>query len=238
MNILITGASKGIGLAIAEVFAKEEASQHNFGLCSRNLDTLMFAEAALGKRFPLHRYHSRTVDVSDEKQVTEFVSGYEKEFGAIDILVNNAGFGKFAPLHEFDLATFRSVIDANLRGVFLMTKAALPKMREKKRGTIITIGSLASKHGFKGGAAYCASKFGVRGLMQCLFLEVRKDNIRVVTILPGTVDTAFYDTIRSPLKMQMDKALRAEDVAEVVHSAVNLPLHATVSEIELRATNP
>jgi NADP-dependent 3-hydroxy acid dehydrogenase YdfG len=238
MNILITGASKGIGLAIVKAFAHEEGSQHNFGLCSRHLNELILAEAGLKKQFPLHRYYSRAVDVSNAEQVAAFVSGYEKEFGAIDILVNNAGFGKFAALRQFTLSDFRSVIDTNLRGVFLVTKAALPKMREKKSGTIIAIGSLAGKNGFKGGAAYCASKFGVRGLMQCLFLEVRKDNIRVVSILPGTVDTAFYDEIQSPSKARMDKALRAEDVAVVVYSAVNLPLRATISEIELRPTNP
>src|SRR5688572_144146 len=164
MNIVITGASKGIGQAIAEVFAKEPNSRHTFGLCSRNINELMRVESTLGKEYPLHKYYSRAVDVTDEASVKTFIAGYEKEYGAIDVLVNNAGLGLFGPLHEFSEKDFRYVMDVNVRGVFLATQAALPKMREKKQGTIITISSVSGRIGFKGGAAYSGSKFAVRGL--------------------------------------------------------------------------
>lgn len=237
MNIVITGASKGIGQAIAEMFAKEPNSQHNFGLCSRNINELMLAESKLGKEYPLHKYYSRAVDVTDEASINNFISSYEKEYGAIDVLVNNAGLGLFNPLYEFSEKDFRYVMDVNVRGVFVVTKAALPKMRQKKQGTIITISSLAGKNGFKGGAAYSASKFAVRGLMQSLFFEVRDENIRVVTICPGSVDTPFFDNVKNPSTVRPEKWLRAWQVAETVKLAVSLPIGATISELEIRPTN-
>jgi 3-oxoacyl-[acyl-carrier protein] reductase len=111
-------------------------------------------------------------------------------------------------------------------------------MKECKSGTIVSISSLAGKNGFAGGAAYCASKFAVRGLMQSLFLEVRDFNIRVITIFPGSVDTDFFDTAGHPLGMQARHVLRAEDVATAVHVAAMLPARATISELDLRPTNP
>ncbi|HEY6172123.1 MAG TPA: SDR family oxidoreductase [Candidatus Kapabacteria bacterium] len=237
MNIVITGASKGIGQAIAEIFAKDTDSQHNFGLCSRNINELMLAESTLGKEYPLHKYYSRAVDVIDETSINNFICGYEKEYGTIDVLVNNAGLGLFNPLHEFSEEDFRYVMDVNVRGVFLATQAALPKMREKKQGTIITISSVSGKIGFKGGAAYSGSKFAVRGMMQSLFLEVRDENIRVVTIYPGSVDTPFFDNVTLSSSARPEKWLRAWHVAETVKLAVSLPIGATISELEIRPTN-
>jgi 3-oxoacyl-[acyl-carrier protein] reductase len=237
MNIVITGASKGIGQAIAEIFAKEPNSQHNFGLCSRNINELMLGEATLGRDYPQHKYYSRTVDVTDESSVKNFISGYEKEYGAIDVLVNNAGLGLFNPLHVFSEKDFRYVMDVNVRGVFLATQAALPKMRENKQGTIITISSISGRIGFKGGSAYSGSKFAVRGLMQSLFLEVRNENIRVVTICPGSVDTPFFDNVTLSSSANPEKWLRAWQVAETVKLAVSLPIGATISELEIRPTN-
>ena len=237
MNIVITGASKGIGQAIAEIFAKDTDSQHNFGLCSRNINELMHAEANLGRDYPLHKYYSRAVDVRDEVSVKNFIAEYEKEYGAIDVLVNNAGLGLFGPLHEFSEEDLRYVMDVNVRGVFLATQAALPKMREKKQGTVITISSVSGKIGFKGGAAYSGSKFAVRGMMQSLFLEVRDENIRVVTIYPGSVDTPFFDNVTLSSTSNPAKWLRSWQVAETVKLAVSLPISATISELEIRPTN-
>lgn len=238
MNILITGASKGIGFAIAESFAKQFDEQHHFGLCSRNINDLMLAESKLGGEYPQHIYYSRSVDVSKEKEVQDFITGYESEFGAIDILVNNAGFGKSAPMHEVSLAEFRSIIDVNLRGVFLATRAALPKMRERKQGTIVAISSLSAKRGFKGRAAYSAAKNAVRGFMQCLFLEVRAENIRVITICPETVDTDFFANVVNPSDAPKSSYLKAQDVADCVLAACSLPITATLSELDVRPTNP
>ena len=237
-NIIITGASKGIGYAIAKTLAADSPEVYNFGLCSRNINEIVADEAALGKDHPQHRYYSRACDVTNADAVKEFVAGYEERFGAVDILVNNAGIGRFGSAATMETSTFTSVIDINVRGVLLMTKAVLPRMIERRSGTIITISSLAGKAGFQGGAAYCASKFAVRGLMNSLFLEVRSDNIRVVTLFPGTVDTPFFDVIGTPAIVRSGTALQAQDIADAVTTCIKLPSRATISELDIRPTNP
>ncbi len=237
MNIIITGASKGIGFAIAGVFAMQH-EKHAIGICSRKEDQLAKAETELRAISHHHEYFSKVCDVSQENEVHSFVADYQQKFGAIDVLVNNAGFGIFKPVTEITKGEFESVLGTNLRGVFLMTRAALPAMRQKKSGTVITISSLAGKNGFKGGTAYCASKFALRGMMQCLFLEVRADNIRFVTICPGSVETEFFTSDNHGSEIKSKKALMAEDVAACVELAVRLPRNADISEIDIRPTNP
>jgi len=237
MNIIITGASKGIGLAIAKTFAGQ-TEKHHIGLCSRIKDELAKAEAELQKISSLHEYVSRTCDVSQEKDVNEFVREFEGKFGAADVLVNNAGFGIFKSVLEISKTEFESVLATNVRGVFLCTRAVLPAMRLKRTGTVITISSLAGKNGFKGGTAYCASKYAVRGLMQCLFQEVRTDNIRFVTICPGSVDTDFFVAGDQGSQLRSKKVMSAEDVAACVELAVRLPQNADISEMDIRPTNP
>jgi 3-oxoacyl-[acyl-carrier protein] reductase len=152
------------------------------------------------------------------------------------VLVNNAGFGIFKTVSELTAKEFDDVIATNLRGVFLITQAVLPAMRSKKAGTIITISSLAGKNGFATASAYCAAKFGVRGLMQSLFLEVREDNIRVVTICPGSVDTDFFTADTEHIRSK--HALEAADVADAAFMVTQLPQNATISELDIRPTNP
>ncbi|HYM19849.1 MAG TPA: SDR family NAD(P)-dependent oxidoreductase [Candidatus Kapabacteria bacterium] len=236
MNIVITGASKGIGLAIARRFAEDTNVKHSFSLCARNGEELDSTRKALEKEFPKHSFLAQVCDVSDETQVKEFASTCFDAFGATDLLVNNAGFGIFKQVTELSASDFRAVLGTNLRGVFLLTRELLPPMREKKSGTIVTISSLAGKNGFSGGAAYCASKFAVRGFMQCLFLEIRKDNIRCLTVFPGSVETDLQKIIvPAPTITRM---LSVSDVAECVWSSVKLPSGATVSELDIRPTNP
>jgi 3-oxoacyl-[acyl-carrier protein] reductase len=232
MNIIVTGASKGIGYAIAKTFASQP-EKHAIGICSRNADEIAQAEAGLRQHSSNHQYFSRACDVSKEKEVNAFVDEFEHRFGAVDVLVNNAGFGIFKSTLEMTKQEFESVLGANLRGVFLFTRAALPLMREKRSGTIITISSLSGKHGFSGGAAYCASKFAVRGMMQSLFLEVRSSNIRFVTVNPGSVDTDFFTNETRPAK-----AMLPDDIAACVELAVRLPQTVDITELDVRPTNP
>ncbi len=237
MNIIITGASKGIGFAIAKIIAAQN-EKHAIGICARNGNELAIAEAELRAISSRHEYFPRTCDVSLEKNVNEFVEEFVKKFGAIDALINNAGFGIFKSVLDITKQEFESVLATNLRGAFLCTRAALPSMRQKKSGTVITISSLAGKNGFKGGTAYCASKFAVRGMMQCLFLEVRSDNIRFITICPGSVDTDFFVHNDHGSELKSKKALSADDVAACVEHALHLPQNADISEIDIRPTNP
>ncbi|MEP7234832.1 MAG: SDR family NAD(P)-dependent oxidoreductase [Ignavibacteriota bacterium] len=237
MNIIITGASKGIGFAAAEAFGRQSMS-HTIGICSRTSDMILQSGANLQKAFPAHRFFAKACDVSREAEVRSFVSEFEEKFGTVDILINNAGFGIFNSVVEMSKGEFESVISTNLRGVFLMSKAVLPGMRQKRTGTIITIASLAGKNGFKGGSAYTASKWAVRGLMQCLFLEVRADNIRVATIFPGSVDTDFFTANNPAGSMKANNALSAHDIAACIELITHLPQGADVSEIDIRPTNP
>ncbi len=236
MHVMITGGSKGIGLAIAKRFAAEKNMR--LSLCARSESAIVEASREIENEFSSAQIFAATCDVSNEREVERFAHEAERSFGPVDLLVNNAGFGLFKAVGEITSEEFDGVLSTNLRGVFLMTQAALPKMKERKSGTIIAISSLAGRNGFAGGAAYCASKFGVRGLMQSLFLEVRDFNIRVITIFPGSVDTDFFDTAGHPLGIQAAHVLRAEDVAVAVHAAAMLSASATISELDLRPTNP
>jgi NAD(P)-dependent dehydrogenase (short-subunit alcohol dehydrogenase family) len=235
MHVLITGASKGIGAATAERLAVEH-SDLRLSICARDETALATIRARIESVSSAHVF-AMQCDVSDERSVAAFTSAADRAFGSIDMLINNAGIGYFCPVEQMATEDFDRVLSTNLRGVFLMTQAALPGMKLRKSGTIVTISSLAGRNGFAGGAAYCASKFGVRGLMQSLFLEVREFNIRVVTIFPGTVDTDFFLPMGG-LSSEMKHPLLAEDVAHAVSSAIAVPGRATMSEIDLRPTNP
>jgi 3-oxoacyl-[acyl-carrier protein] reductase len=236
MHVMITGASKGIGLAIAKRFAAEKNVE--LSLCARMESTLANARIEIEKECSPVSIFAATCDVSSERDVERFTDEAARRFGPVDMLVNNAGFGLFKAIGEISCAEFDGVLATNLRGVFLMTQAVLPNMKDRKSGTIISISSLAGRNGFAGGAAYCASKFGVRGLMQSLFLEVRDFDIRVITIFPGSVDTDFFDIAGYPLGSRAPYALGSDDVAATVYAAAMLPSGATISELDIRPTNP
>lgn len=236
MNVVITGASKGIGFAIAEKLLGA-GNVEKLAICSRSRPEIDEARTKLLAMFPDAAIIAEECDVSREDEVAYFADYVQRELGHVDVLVNNAGFGKFAQVHEMETSLWNDVLKTNLRGVFLMTKALLPAMRARKSGTIVTIGSLAGKNGFSGGAAYCAAKFGVRGMMQSLFLEVREDNIRVVTIFPGSVNTDFF--VKAGYGIQpAQKTLSADDVAKAVLTTIQLPQGADISELDIRPTNP
>ena len=237
MHVMITGASKGIGLATAYAFAKNEA-ELSLSLGSRDRVEIEQTKKRIESEFPNVPVFAEMCDVSREDNVQKFVTHASGNQGAVDVLVNNAGFGLFKEVQEMSLPEFEGVIATNLRGVFLMTQAVLTPMKERKSGTIVTVSSLAGRNGFRGGAAYCASKFGVRGLMQSLFLDVREFNIRVIPVFPGSVNTEFFDTSGHPLGNKASRVLQPKDVAGAIYSAVRLQNGATVSELDIRPTNP
>jgi 3-oxoacyl-[acyl-carrier protein] reductase len=243
MHVLITGASRGIGFETARKFASSlqrpligPHSDLRLSLCARNAQHLNDAADRIAKATPTVSIFASPCDISSEPNVATFVRQAEDQSGPVDILINNAGFGTFKAVEQMTSSEFDAVLATNLRGVFLMTRAVVPSMIERKGGIIITVSSLAGRNGFAGGTAYCASKFGVRGLMQSLFLEVRQHNIRVLTIFPGSVDTAFFDGMKSSVKPL--NALEPQDIAEAIYIAVQLPERATISELDIRPTNP
>lgn len=228
---VVTGASSGIGTAIARRLAEEGAK---VVLTARREEALK--EVARSLPVGTETLIIPT-DVGDEKQVRTMVEKTIERFGAIDILVNNAGFGLFKSVIDLSADEFDQVVRVDLRGVFLCLKYVLPGMYEREEGTVITVSSIAGKHGFVGGGAYCAGKFGVNGLMECAFQEARVHNVRLVTLTPGSVDTAFFDTANAA-SPNRDHILQPEDVAEAAILAATLPPRALIREMDIRPTNP
>lgn len=213
---LVTGASKGIGRAIALALAREGA---RVMLSARHAPDL----ERTAEEFRKEGLSVATVsgDVGREQDADAVVKRTVQEFGGLSILVNNAGIGIFKPVMEMAVAEFDAMWSTNMRGVFLLTRLALPHMVTAGRGEIVNIASLAGKNTFTGGAGYCATKWALRGFAGSLMLEVRDRNIRVVTICPGSVDTTFMshgkkgESIPGP-----------EDVAAAVLFALTAPARA------------
>ncbi|MCL4539799.1 MAG: SDR family oxidoreductase, partial [Bacteroidetes bacterium] len=224
-----TGASRGIGKAIAEHYAAEGAK---LVLCARNTEQLFGVRDDLKSRGA--EVVAVAADMAAEKDVNSLIRTAHEAFGRIDVLVNNAGFGIFKPLLEMKTDEFDSLFSVNMRGPFLAIRDTLPYMISQKDGVIINIASLAAKNAVENGAVYAATKWAMLGFGKSLMLEVRKYNIRVVTICPGSVDTDFGDHNRP----DRDKILRPEDVAEAAVLAASLPARSMMSEIDMRPTNP
>jgi len=226
--VIVTGAGRGIGKAIALRFAGEHCRLVLAARTKKEIDKV--ADEARRKGAEAL---ALPTDVSKEDQVHQLVKTAHKTFGRIDVLINNAGFGIFSKVAEMKTDDFQSMFDVNVRGVFFCTRSVIPYMVEQNDGVIVNIASLAGRNAFVGGAGYCATKWALIGFARSLMLEVREHNIRVITICPGSVDTSFG---RDEGKKKT--ILQAQDVAETVLSAVRMPAHAMVSEIDIRPTNP
>ncbi|MBT8397416.1 MAG: SDR family NAD(P)-dependent oxidoreductase, partial [Gemmatimonadetes bacterium] len=156
-------------------------------------------------------------------------------FGGLDLLVNNAGVGKFAPIQEMSIEDWHIQIDTNLSGVFYLSKAAIPALKDSRSAWILNIGSLAGRNTFAGGVAYNASKFGLLGMTEAMMLDLRYEGIRVSHIMPGSVDTGFGDR---PAGHKEGWALTPEDVSRAVLDLLRYPGNALPSRVELRPSQP
>jgi 3-oxoacyl-[acyl-carrier protein] reductase len=229
---LITGATEGIGRATA--FALGRAG-YRVGVCARTepklrglLDDLR-AEGIEAAGAP--------ADVGVPDQVASMVDQVTRALGPVDVLVNNAGVLIARPFEELTLEEWDATMSTNVRSLYLVTRAVLPPMRSRRRGSILNVASLAGKNGFAGGTAYTASKHAVLGFSRSLMLELRKDNIRVIAMCPGSVDTSLLRD-QPMLKSEPSRILRPEDVAASIIHALTLPDRALVSELDIRPTNP
>ena len=228
---IITGASRGIGKGLALRFAREKHKIMLFGRDEKALEETASELKKLGAESAIF-----TGDVSDAEFVNYSVNEILSKYGRTDHLINNAGTRVFKKVIDADLEDFKKQIDANLYGIYNFTKACLPSMIERMSGSIINILSLAGKNSFVTGSMYSASKHAALGFTKSLMLEVREYNIRVAAVCPGSVDTSFFSG--TSMKPNRDKILKVEDVAESVAAILNLPVHALMSEIDLRPTNP
>ncbi len=225
---LVTGASRGIGYAIAKALAQHGVKVGLFARSRERLEAVARElQAAGGEALALPG------DVTRYADLEAAVQRLEAAYGGLDILVNNAGIGIFKPVHELSLEEWRQVLATNLDGVFYGIKAALPAMRRRGGGYIVNIGSLAAKNTFPGGAAYNASKFGLLGLSEAAMLDLRYENIRVTSILPGSVDTAFNN---HPTGQAWK--IQPEDVAQAVLFVLRTDPRVIPSQIDLRPSQP
>jgi 3-oxoacyl-[acyl-carrier protein] reductase len=225
---LVTGGSMGIGYAIGRRLAEAGAT---VVLAARAPSRLDAAVSAL--RLDGLTVSGLPADVSLEEDVNRLVGTIIQRHGRLDILVNNAGAGVFKPVVDLSPQEFDTMWGTNVRGAFLPTRAALPHMIKAGYGELVFISSLAGKNSIKGGAGYCATKWAVRGFASSLMLEVREHNIRVTTIFPGSVDTAFSSANKKKARIS-----EPGDVAEAVLFAITAPARSMFSEIDLRPTNP
>ena len=222
---LVTGASRGIGRAIALRLARLGAS---LAICARSRADLQRTADELRK----HGVKALPIvaDVTRADDVQQMVEQTGNELGEVEILVNNAGIGIFGPFHERSEADWDAVFDTNLKAVFLASRAMAPRMIRLGRGHIINISSLASKSAFAGGAIYCASKWGLMGLTACMAEDLRAHGVRVSVVCPGSVATEFSAHAgRNPATL-----LQPEDVAHAVAMLVTQSPNSFISEVDVR----
>ena len=224
---LVTGASRGIGLAIARSLGRMGAK---LALCARDSARL----EVVTREFDRLKIAALAVpaDVSRTSDLAALTQKTERSLGPIEILVNNAGIGHFGPVQELSEENWDAVLDTNLKAVFLLSKAVAPAMIRRRSGHIINIASLAGKNAFAGGAIYCASKWGLLGLTQCMAEDLRPYGIRVSAICPGSVATDFSPHAgKDPAKM-----LQPEDVAHAVRMLLTQAPQSFISEVLMRPT--
>ncbi len=224
---VITGANRGIGLAIARKLGEMGAM---LSICARDPQKLESAKNELLTIAP--KVFAAPVDVTRPDQISTFIQYTQKNLGPIAILVNNAGVGWFGPAYEATEQIWDTILDTNLKSVFLVSKAVAPGMIEQKTGHIINISSLAGKNAFKNGAIYCASKWGLMGLTESMAEDLRQYGIRVSAICPGSVATDFsHSNTKDPSKI-----LQSEDIAHAVAMLVTQSPQSFISEILIRPT--
>ncbi|HUA63799.1 MAG TPA: SDR family oxidoreductase [Verrucomicrobiae bacterium] len=226
---IVTGGTRGIGRAIAERLLREGAS---VAICGRSQDTVGHAVSAMQQ---LGKIAGHAADIRQPEDVARFFQFADAAFGRLDILVNNAGEGVFRRVGDMTLDDWRRNIDLNLNGAFYCTREALPRFAKSGGGFIVNISSLAGKNAFSGGAGYNASKAGLNLFTEALMLDHRHDNIRVCSIMPGSVDTEFGDSSKRGDTSWM---IASEDVAETVAMVVKMPDRTMVSRIEMRPSRP
>jgi NAD(P)-dependent dehydrogenase (short-subunit alcohol dehydrogenase family) len=227
---VVTGGSKGIGRSIAGALAGAGA---DVALCARDE-----AEAEQAASDITGSGGGRAVgvraDVRRQQDVRALIRRAVDEFGGVDILVANAGVGGFAAIDELEPDDWHAIIDTNLTGVYYSCHEAVPEIKKRGGGWIITIGSLAGRYAHAGGTAYNASKFGLIGFTEALMEDVRHHGIRVSCVMPGTVDTYFNEAVPTGESWKLGPA----DVAKVVLQLLDHEARSLPSRVELRPSQP
>lgn len=222
--VYITGASKGIGKGVA-AFLLEKG--YRVAISSRSLAAAQKAAAELGGSENLLAIESDVRNFEDEQRA---VAAILEKWGQLDVLVANAGVGHYAPIDELSHEQWNAMIDTNITGVFNSTKASLQAITAAK-GYIITIASLAGANFFAGGAGYNASKFAMVGYSQALMLDMRQRDVKVTTIMPGSVASHFNNN--EPSEKDNWK-IQPEDIGQLVFDLLQMPPRSLPSKVEIR----
>lgn len=225
---LITGASQGIGLALADALAREGCK---LILCGRNPARLKRAEQQLRKSASLVLIVP--CDVRDPRSVQKMFAALKRKFSSLDILINCAGIAhRFQATEKVSVKEWNDVLATNLTGTFLTSQAALPMM--KRGSAIVNVLSMSAKRAFPNLAAYNASKFGALGFTNTLREEVRGRGVRVVAVLPGSTDTPIWKTLWP--EAPREKMMKPETVAEAIVATLKLSPESTVEELAIMPT--
>jgi len=228
---VVTGGTRGIGRAIAERLLREGVL---VAICGRTGESV---DRAVTELSPMGTIFGQAADVSQSGEVQRFFQAVDAALGGLDILVNNAGLGVFHKVGEMTAEEWHRNIDLNLNGPFYCSHEALARFRKRGGGFIVNISSLAGKNAFSGGAGYNASKFGLNGFTEALMLDHRFDNVRVSSIMPGSVDTGFGGG-PSDRTGDLSWMIAPEDVAEAVVLVLRMPARTMVSRVEMRPSRP
>jgi NAD(P)-dependent dehydrogenase (short-subunit alcohol dehydrogenase family) len=226
---LVTGATRGIGRAIAARLLRDGA---RVAICGRSTESVERAVEQLARETG-GATAGIAADVGNLDQVRALYEFVDRRFGSLDILVNNAGIGVFASVRDLKPEDWRRTLDTNLTGVYLCCHEALARFGNRGGIFVINISSLAGKNAFAGGAAYNASKFGLNGFSEALMLDHRYDDVRVCTIMPGSVATDF-----SARSQNDNWKIAADDVAEIVSAVLRMPSRTLISRVEVRPSKP
>jgi 3-oxoacyl-[acyl-carrier protein] reductase len=232
-NAIVTGGTRGIGRAITETLLECGV---NVLICGRTEESVAQAlEEISADRGKPHngRLFGGRCDVTDVGDILNFFHLADDTLNSLDILVNNAGVGVFRSVAELSADEWRKTLDTNLTSVFHFSQMAVERFRKRGGGFVVNISSLAGKNAFAGGAAYNASKFGLNGFTEAMMLDHRNDNIRVCSIMPGSVATEF-----SGHGGQSDWKIQPRDVAEVVRMVLEMPERTMISRVEIRPSRP
>lgn len=232
---LITGASSGIGRAIAEAFAQHDI---NLILCGRRQERLDELQSQLKVKSITLNF-----DVRNKEAVLWAINSLPNEWKNIDILVNNAGNAHgLSPIQDGEIEDWDNMMDGNVKGLLYVSKAVIPNMITRQTGHIINLSSVAGKQTYANGAVYCASKKAVEAISEGMRLDLTQHGIKITNIAPGAVETEFSvvrfkgDEARAAKVYEGFEPLKAQDIADAIAYVVNAPAHVTIADMTIYAS--
>lgn len=229
MNVVVTGASRGIGLAIAKKFLQEG---NNLIICSKNEASVKKAIQVLEPLKGNSSLDSFVADLSIKSEVESFSNFVLSQFDQVDTLINNAGFFEHGNVYDGEEGILERMLNINLMSAYHLTRAIVPNMIECKAGTIVNLCSIASLHAYAGGGSYSVAKHAMLGLSRNFRSELKEFGIRVVSIMPGAVLTDAWDGVDLP----GERFIQAKDIADTIWMSTQVGASATLEEIVIRPT--